>query len=322
LSTAVPDVMLIFNISLSLGILLITMYVKEPLEFSIFPSLLLITTLLRVGLNVSSTRLILGNGGEAGKVIKTFGVFVIGGNPVIGFIIFLIIVVVQFVVITKGAERVAEVSARFTLDAMPGKQMAIDADLNSGLIDDKTARQRRQKVQREADFYGAMDGASKFVKGDAIVSIIIVCINLIGGIIIGMVEGGQSIAEVLTVYTTATVGDGLVTQIPALIISTAAGMIVTRTATQNSLSADLSAQITAYPIAFTITGGLLLFLCVIPGFPVLILLIAGGLLLFTGYALNKKGRRRKCRTPKSRRPARPSFTKTPKIFIPCSMSSR
>lgn len=288
LNTLLLDIMLIFNITVSLGILLITMYIRESLEFSAFPSVLLITTLLRIGLNVSSTRLILGKSGMAGQVIKTFGEFVIGGNAVVGFIVFLIIVIVQFLVITKGAERVAEVSARFTLDAMPGKQMAIDADLNSGMIDEKTARRRRQNIQREADFYGAMDGASKFVKGDAVVSIIIVCINIIGGTVIGMVAGGQSFTTVLSVYTVATVGDGLVSQIPALMISTATGIIVTRAASENNLSTDLSAQMLAYPVIFIIAGGVLLLLCVVPGFPVPVLAIFGGSLVAAGISLGKK----------------------------------
>ncbi|HOV69572.1 MAG TPA: FHIPEP family type III secretion protein, partial [Clostridia bacterium] len=208
------DLFLVINISLSIVILLTSMYTKEPLDFSIFPSLLLIITLFRLSLNIASTRLILSNNGEAGQVIKTFGNFVIQGNLVVGFIIFLIIVIIQFIVITKGAERVAEVAARFTLDAMPGKQMAIDADLNSGLIDENEAREHRLKIQRSADFYGAMDGASKFVKGDAIVGIIIIIINCIGGIIIGMTgSSGMAFEEVIQVYTLATVGDGLVSQI-------------------------------------------------------------------------------------------------------------
>jgi flagellar biosynthesis protein FlhA len=288
LDTVVLDAMLIINIALSLGILLLTMYIKESLEFSVFPSVLLITTLFRVGLNVSSTRLILGNGGNAGQVIKAFGVYVIGGNAVVGFIIFVIIVIVQFIVITKGAERVAEVAARFTLDAMPGKQMAIDADLNSGLINDETAKIRRSKIQREADFYGSMDGATKFIKGDAIVSIIIVFINSIGGIIIGMVQGGSTFNEVLSVYITATVGDGLVSQISALLISTATGMIVTRAASVNDLSTDLKTQIISYPIVLIITGGALLALTLIPGFPVVILLILGVALIAAALRLNKK----------------------------------
>ncbi len=288
LGTGLLDVMLIINIALSLTILLIAMHIKEALEFSVFPSVLLITTLLRVALNVSSTRLILGNGGNAGKVIQTFGQYVIGGNPVVGFIIFLIIVVVQFIVITKGAERVAEVAARFTLDAMPGKQMAIDADLNAGLINDDTAKTRRQKIQREADFYGSMDGASKFIKGDAIVSIIILFINSIGGIIIGMVQGGGSFNDVLNTFITATVGDGLVSQIPALLISTATGMVVTRAASVNSLSEDLKTQIISYPIVLMITGGVLMAMSVLPGFPVLILLTVGGSLILLASRLQRK----------------------------------
>jgi flagellar biosynthesis protein FlhA len=288
LGTGVLDVMLIVNITFSLIILLISMNIKEALEFSVFPSVLLITTLLRVALNVSSTRLILGNGGEAGSVIKTFGHFVIGGNPVVGFIVFLIIVVVQFIVITKGSERVAEVAARFTLDAMPGKQMAVDADLNSGLIDDATAKIRRQKVQREADFYGSMDGAAKFIKGDAIVSIITMLINSVGGIIIGMVMGGGDIGTVVNTYIIATVGDGLVAQIPALLISTATGMVVTRAASVNSFSEDLKTQIISYPIALMIAGGVLVTMSVIPGFPVLILLVVGGGLIAAAVVLNRR----------------------------------
>ena len=288
LSPFLLDMMIILNMVLSIGILLVAMYMKESLEFSIFPSLLLITTLYRVGLNVSSTRLILGNGGDAGQVIHTFGQFVIGGNPLVGFIIFLIIVVVQFVVITKGSERVAEVSARFTLDAMPGKQMAIDADLSSGLINDVTARNRRSKIQREADFYGAMDGASKFVKGDAIVSIIVVFINIIGGSIIGMVINGCTFSEVLSIYTVATVGDGLVTQIPALLISTGTGIIVTRAASENSLSVDLTKQLLSYPVTLVITGGILLLMCLIPGLPVVLLLVMGCGLIYFGKYLQKK----------------------------------
>ncbi|MEG1942439.1 MAG: FHIPEP family type III secretion protein, partial [Angelakisella sp.] len=227
LPAAMLDLMFVINLTLSLVILLTTMYIKEALEFSIFPSILLITTLLRLGLNVSSTRLILSNEGKAGKIIETFGEFVIQGNIVVGMIIFLIIVIVQFVVITKGSERVAEVSARFTLDAMPGKQMAIDADLSSGIIDEQTARVRRSKIQREADFFGSMDGASKFVKGDAIISIIVTFINLIGGLLMGFMNHVGTAGEIMQIYSTATVGDGLMSQIPALLISVATGMIVT-----------------------------------------------------------------------------------------------
>ncbi len=282
------DMMLIFNLTLSLVILLLSMYIKESLEFSIFPSILLITTLMRVALNISSTRLILGHGGEAGHVIKTFGEFVIQGNPVVGIIIFVILVVVQFIVITKGAERVAEVAARFTLDAMPGKQMAIDADLNSGLITEQEARIRRSKIQREADFYGAMDGASKFVKGDAIVSIIIVLINIIAGNVIGLVEGGKTFDEVLAIYTVATVGDGLVSQLPALLISAATGMIVTRAASENSLSHDLSTQLLSKPIILTIVGCILLTLCLIPGMPILAIVPIAVVLILLGLRIKNK----------------------------------
>ena len=228
LPAGLVDVAIVINMALSMMILVITMSIHEPLEFSIFPSLLLITTLFRLGINVSTTRNILSNMGSSGQIIKAFGDFVLGGNVVVGFIIFIIILLMQFLVITKGAERVAEVAARFNLDAMPGKQMAIDADLSSGLIDEQQAKHRREKVQREADFYGAMDGATKIVKGDAIMSLITTGINLVGGTIIGMVMGGGEFTTVLNTYSIATVGDGLVSQIPALLISTATGMIVTR----------------------------------------------------------------------------------------------
>lgn len=250
----VLDIFFILNISLSLIILLITMNIKEALEFSIFPSLLLITTLFRLGLNISSTRLILTREGAAGQVIKAFGEFVLQGNVVVGVIIFLIIVLVQFIVISKGAERVAEVAARFTLDAMPGKQMAIDADLSSGLITEEEARNRRQKIQREADFYGAMDGATKIVKGDAIMSIIITVINFVAGTVIGMVQSTMSFNEVLQVYSIATIGDGLVSQIPAVLISTSTGMIVTRAVSDGSLNTDVAKQFLAQPQSILIGG--------------------------------------------------------------------
>ena len=286
LPTFLLDTMLIVNIALAVIILLRTLYLKDTLEFSVFPSLLLVTTLFRLSLNISSTRLILGNGGDAGNVIKTFGNFVIGSNPVVGFIIFIIIVIVQFIVITKGAERVAEVSARFTLDAMPGKQMAIDADLNSGMIDEKTARERRSNVQREADFYGAMDGASKFVKGDAIISIIVAFVNLIGGAIIGLIAGGD-FGSVLSTYTLATVGDGLCSQIPALLISTAMGMIVTRSASESNLNTDLRKQLGSNPIALMITGGVLCAMAIIPGFPKITVIVIGGGLIALGVMFNR-----------------------------------
>lgn len=276
------DVMIILNISVALIILLISMSITESLEFSIFPSLLLITTLFRLGINVSSTRNILTNSGSAGQVIKAFGDFVLQGNVVVGFVIFFIIVLVQFIVITKGAERVSEVAARFTLDAMPGKQMAIDADLSSGLIDEQEAKTRRYKIQKEADFYGSMDGATKIVKGDAVMSLIITAINFIGGVIIGMVQGSMSFTEVLSIYSIATVGDGLVSQIPALLISVATGMIVTRAVAEGSLNQDVSKQFLAQPQSIMIAGVIIAVLMLVPGMPkvqmaiVAILFVGGG----------------------------------------------
>lgn len=281
------DVLLVINISLSIMILLVTMNISEALEFSIFPSLLLITTLFRLGMNVSSTRLILSNGGYAGDVILSFGTLITGGNVVIGIIIFIIIVLVQFIVITKGAERVAEVAARFTLDAMPGKQMAIDADLNTGLIDEQGARQRREKIQKEADFYGAMDGATKIVKGDAIMSIIITLINLVAGIIIGMVQGGSDFGTVLQVYSTATIGDGLVSQLPALMISTATGMIVTRSVSEGSLNTDVLRQFGSQPRAIMVAGAALIFLAAMPNTPHIPLLIVAVILFALGSYVNR-----------------------------------
>ncbi len=273
------DILLVINISLSLVILLITLFATEPLQFSVFPSLLLIVTLFRLALNISSTRLILGNQGDAGAVIATFGGFVIGGNLVVGLIIFLIIIVIQFVVITNGAQRVAEVAARFTLDAMPGKQMAIDADLNSGLIDEQTAKERRLKIQREADFYGAMDGASKFVKGDAIVGIIITVINVVGGLIIGVAMDGMEIMQAVEVFTLATVGDGLVSQIPALLVSTATGIIVTRAASDGSMGEDVFREFLAQPVVLIVAGAMLVLINFVPGLPHgTILLLAAGLI--------------------------------------------
>lgn len=288
LSPFLLDVFIVINISISLIILLVSMNIREPLEFSIFPSLLLITTLFRLGINVSSTRNILMNQGQAGQVIKSFGTFVLQGNAIVGFIIFFIIVLVQFIVITKGAERVSEVAARFTLDAMPGKQMAIDADLSSGLIDETAARTRREKIQREADFYGAMDGATKIVKGDSIMSIIITAINLIGGVAMGMVMSDMPFTEVLSVYSIATIGDGLVSQIPALLISTATGMIVTRAVSEGSLNDDVSKQFTAQPQAIMMTGGIMLVLLLVPGMPKFQMLLLGGGLIAAGYFLNRK----------------------------------
>ncbi|MFE5319585.1 flagellar biosynthesis protein FlhA [Paenibacillus sp. NPDC056579] len=248
------DVLLIINISIALMIILVGMNTQDALQFSIFPSLLLITTLFRLALNVSTTRNILAHA-DAGNVVSTFGSFVAQGNIVVGFVVFIILVLVQFIVITKGSERVAEVAARFTLDAMPGKQMSIDADLNAGLINEQQAKERREKISREADFYGAMDGASKFVKGDAIAGIIILIINILGGLIIGVSMKGMDIGEAAEKYSIMTIGDGLVSQIPALLISTAAGLIVTRASSDGNLAHDLTSQILSYPKLLYIVAG-------------------------------------------------------------------
>ncbi len=279
LPTWMLDLMFILNLAISFVILLTSLHIKEPLEFSIFPSILLITTLFRIGLNVSSTRKILTNHGDAGQVIKTFGDFVIQNNVVVGFVIFIIIVLVQFIVITKGSERVAEVSARFTLDAMPGKQMAIDADLSSGLIDEQQAKDRRLKIQREADFFGSMDGASKFVKGDAILSIVVTFVNLIGGIIVGFINGDGTFMEIINIYATSTVGDGLMSQIPSLLISVATGMVVTHSSSDASLNDDMAKQFLSQPRVLMLAACAMACLCMIPGFPVpQVLTISVGLL--------------------------------------------
>jgi flagellar biosynthesis protein FlhA len=286
------DVFLVINISISLLVLLMTLYVHEPLEFSAYPSVLLILTLFRLGLNISSTRLILGNGGYAGNVIEAFGTFVTGNNLIVGIIIFLIIVVIQFVVITKGAERVAEVSARFTLDAMPGKQMAVDADLNSGLIDEQGAKVRRDTIRREAEFYGAMDGSSKFVKGDAIVGILVTVINIVGGLIIGMLsDTDMGFSEILNVYTIATIGDGLVSQIPALMISTATGIIVTRAESENHLGRDILEQFSRHPYIFYILSVMLICISLIPGLPKVPIFVIAGVMMLTGYMLSKAAKK-------------------------------
>ncbi|HIY81147.1 MAG TPA: flagellar biosynthesis protein FlhA [Firmicutes bacterium] len=287
LPTWLLDFMFITNLTISFVILLMTMYIKESLEISIYPSLLLITTLFRLALNVSSTRKILTNNGYAGEVVKTFGEFVIQGNVVVGLVIFLIIVLVQFIVITKGSERVAEVSARFTLDAMPGKQMAIDADLSSGLIDEETARIRRSKIQREADFFGAMDGATKFVKGDAIMSLVVTFINLVGGIIMGFINHVGSFQEIVQIYSTSTVGDGLMSQIPALLISVATGMIVTRSASESNLNEDVVHQLSAQPMVLILSALAMASLCLI-GFPALQVLTMSAILMVLGVTLMRR----------------------------------
>jgi flagellar biosynthesis protein FlhA len=281
------DVLIIVNILLALVTLLTTMFVKKPLDFSVFPSLLLVATLFRLGLNVASTRLVLGEA-HAGAVIAAFGKVTVGGSMIIGCVIFLLLAVIQFVVVTKGAERVAEVGARFTLDAMPGKQMAIDADLNAGLITDEQAKARRAEVSSEADFYGAMDGASKFVKGDAIAGIIIIVINLVGGIGIGMLQRGMDIGDALNTYALLTIGDGLVTQIPALLMAVATGMIVTRSNASEDMGTTASSQLTQSRTALLIGGIAACFMGLIPGMPVLPFFIIGIALIIISRRITDK----------------------------------
>lgn len=288
---ALLDVLLIVSILFALVILLTSMFVKKPLDFSVFPSLLLVATLFRLGLNVASTRLVLGEG-YAGQVIEAFGHVAVGGSLIIGAVIFLILVVIQFVVVTKGAERVAEVGARFTLDAMPGKQMAIDADLNAGLITDTEARERRASVAAEADFYGAMDGASKFVKGDAIAGIVIIIINVIGGIAIGMVQRGLELGEAVETYTLLTIGDGLVTQIPALLMAVATGMIVTRSNAEADMGTTASVQLTQSRQALMIAGCAAIVMGLIPGMPLLPFMVIGALLIIASQRI-KAGEKKK-----------------------------
>lgn len=285
LPTMLLDLLLCLNITLALIVIMVSIYNVEALDFSVFPSLLLITTLFRLALNVSSTRLILLEG-YAGEVIMSFGNFVVGGNAVVGFVIFVILIIIQFIVITKGSERVAEVAARFTLDAMPGKQMSIDADLNTGAISDMEAKARRVKIQKEADFYGAMDGASKFVKGDAVAAIIIIFINIIGGFFIGMVQRNLDVMQALQTYTLLTVGEGLVNQIPALLVSTATGIIVTRAASEENLGQDLTSQLFNNPRIFFIATGVLALLAIIPGLPGVPFFILSLITLAIGYSLH------------------------------------
>ena len=286
------DLMITTNISMALLILLVSMYIMKPAEFSVFPSLLLVMTLLRLSLNVAATRLVLLHGHEgsdsAGSVINAFGQFVIGGNFVVGIVVFAILVVIQFIVITKGAGRIAEVAARFTLDAMPGKQMAIDAELNAGLINEKQARLRREMIAREADFYGSMDGASKFVRGDAVAGLLITVINIVGGLAIGVLQQGLNISQALETYATLTVGDGLVTQLPALLISTASGMIVTRAAAESELSRDLIGQLTSRPRALSIAAGILGTFALIPGLPTVPFLLIAGTLWLASRGLSRR----------------------------------
>lgn len=286
------DLMLALSIASSVAVLLTAVYSKKPLDFSTFPTVLLVTTLFRLSLNVASTRNILLKGASegtaaAGEIIKAFGQFVVGGNYAVGIVIFIILVVINFMVITKGAGRVAEVSARFTLDAMPGKQMAIDADLNAGLVDEKEAKRRRAEVAQEADFYGSMDGASKFVRGEAIAGILITAINMIGGIIIGVAQKDMSFGDAAETFTLLTVGDGLIAQIPALIISTAAGIIATRNSNAESLGDQVGKEFTGNPKTFYITAGTMTIFGLIPGFPGLPFVVMGSMIAFVGFKVEK-----------------------------------
>jgi flagellar biosynthesis protein FlhA len=308
------DLLIAANIAVSLLVLLVAMQVRKPLEFAVFPTVVLVATIFRLALNVSSTRLVLRDG-FAGHVIDAFGHIVIGGSLVIGLVVFAILVIIQLTVVTNGAARVAEVGARFTLDAMPGKQMAIDADLNSGLIDEDEARRRRKEVAAEADFYGAMDGGTKFVKGDAVAAVIITLVNLIGGFAVGMLQRGMSPGEAITTYSLLSVGDGLVSQIPALLMSVATGVIVTRSTSEGDVGNDLVGQLSRHRDALRVGGAALIGLCVVPGMPKLPFLVAGGLLLL-GSARTPRpsdvaeaGRRPPARSPPS--PARPGHPASP-----------
>lgn len=280
------DFFLAINISLSVIVLLVAFYTLKPLEFAVFPGMLLILTLFRLSLNVASTRLILSEG-YAGSLIEAFGNFVVQGNYVIGIIIFTVLIIINFVVITKGSERIAEVSARFTLDAMPGKQMAIDADLNSGLLTDEEAKKRREEIAQESDFYGAMDGASKFVRGDVIAGLLITFINIIGGLIIGTMQQGMAISEAATQYTLLTIGDGLVSQIPALLISTGAGIIVSRAASEANLSTEITSQLFGNPKVIGMAAGFVFIIGLVPGMPLIPFWILGGFLAYYAYQKNE-----------------------------------
>jgi flagellar biosynthesis protein FlhA len=288
------DILLTFNITSSLIILLVGMYILRPLEFSAFPSVLLLVTLFRLSLNVASTRIILLHGSAgasaAGKVIMAFGSFVVGGNYLVGIIVFLILVAINFMVITKGAGRIAEVAARFTLDAMPGKQMSIDADLNAGLITEQEARQRREEIARQAEYYGAMDGANKFVRGDAVAGIIITLINIMGGLAIGVFQNQMTFADAAQTYTLLTIGDGLVSQIPALIVSTAAGIIVSRAGSETSLGREITSQILFQPKAVGMAAAVLFGFALVPGLPSVPFLSLSALAGSLAYLVHRSGK--------------------------------
>jgi flagellar biosynthesis protein FlhA len=304
------DFSLAFNITFSLVVLLSTLYITRPLDLSVFPGMLLIVTLMRLSLNVASTRLILGSG-YAGEVINSFGNFVVQGNYVVGFIIFCILVVIQFIVITKGAGRISEVAARFTLDAMPGKQMAIDADLNAGIITEQEARTRREDIAREADFYGAMDGASKFVRGDAVAGILITLINIVGGFVIGVAMKGMSVTDALRTYTLLSIGDGLVTQIPALLVSTASGIIVTRAASTSNMGADLTRQLSRQPRAILVAAAVLVLFAIVPGMPTLTFLVLGAATGGIGYVTREAQKKQElqAREDSKKKEAKPAAPK-------------
>ncbi|MBX0356429.1 flagellar biosynthesis protein FlhA [Halobacillus sp. Nhm2S1] len=304
---------ILINITLALIVILVSMNMDEALQFAVFPTLLLLLTLFRLGLNVSTTRSILSEA-EAGGVIATFGTFVIGGNPLVGFVVFVILVIIQFLVITKGAERVSEVAARFTLDAMPGKQMSIDADLNAGMINEHQAKERRAKIENEADFYGAMDGASKFVKGDAIAGIIIVLINIIFGLIIGMVQMGMSFSEAIDTYMRLTVGDGLVSQIPALLISTATGIVVTRVASEGNLSSDVTSQLLRYPKLLYIAAATIFLLGLTP-IPFFLTTLIAAVLAFGGYWLSRQEKEPEFEEPEEMDEAESDQMKSPESVV-------
>ena len=318
LPTVVLDILLSLSIIISIVILLMSMYVLKPLDFSAFPSILLIVTLLRLALNVASSRLILMHGhegtGAAGQVIKAFGTFVVGGNYVVGMIIFCVLVLINFVVITKGATRIAEVAARFTLDAMPGKQMSIDADLNTGLISDTEARNRRRGIENEANFYGAMDGASKFVRGDAVAGIVIVMVNIIGGLIVGVLQQGMPIADAARTYILLTVGDGLVTQVPALIVSTAAGMLVTRTTASAELGEEIKKQVFTQPKAICLSAVMLFTFALIPGMPKISFILVAAVMAFLSYKLFRTADR--AQEANEEAPAAPLVDSSAELLIP------
>jgi flagellar biosynthesis protein FlhA len=288
------DMLFTFNIALSMIVLLISLYTLKPLEFSVFPTVLLLTTLLRLSLNVASTRIVLMEGhtgpDAAGKVIEAFGHFLVGGNYAVGLIVFIILVLINFMVITKGAGRIAEVSARFTLDAMPGKQMAIDADLNAGMIGEDEARRRRSEIAEEADFYGSMDGASKFVRGDAVAGIMIMLINVVGGLIVGVIQHDMSFADAASRYTLLTIGDGLVAQVPALVISTAAGLVVSRVSSSSDLNEQIMGQMFSKPQAIFLSAGIITLMGILPGMPHVAFLLMGGILAGAGYWITQQQR--------------------------------